>query len=150
MVKGCYKYRFFVPTFAQHMYFNKFGSFTFSIEVIVLDIGDSEALQETICTSSDIADEEDETDFPDYDSDDDTDSGDDPACEEVSPADFTLVVDEIEAWLEKTVWLDEELQLAYEEVIELQLGPSASQFGQECTAFEDFVIRVDVNEAKAK
>ena len=37
MVKGCYKYRFFVQTFAQHLYSREFGVFDFDIEVIVLD-----------------------------------------------------------------------------------------------------------------
>ena len=81
MIKGCHKYRFSVPTFARHTYYEEFGSFTFDIEVIVLDLDDPVALQEAICTASELAaDGKDGTELPDDDSDDDddTDSEDDP------------------------------------------------------------------------
>ena len=146
MVKGCYVYKVRVATFAQHQYRSSFGVFNFDFEVIVLDQKDSEDLQKTICgdeTSSD-PDTEPDTEEPDPEPDTEPNASNTTLSysdyETVQSADFKSVISEMHKWLEPLYF-----QMAYQEMIQLQLGPSASQFGQMGSVYEDFALHLEVS-----
>ena len=136
MVKGCYVYKVRVATFARHDYKSSFGIFNFDFEVIVLDQSDSETLQQSICGDGASSDPTEADTEPD-------DSNIAPASseyEDIQLADFASVVSEIEYWLDPLSF-----QMAFQEMIQLQLGPFASQFGQMGSVYEDFALHLEVS-----